>query len=208
MEKIKYPRTFHLPWSEGISSDDKIQADLSNFENKETVITLKVDGENTTMSRIYYHARSLDSVNHPSRNWAKGLWGKIKHEIPEDWRICGENLYAEHSLHYYDLPSYFMVFSIWNEKNFCLSLDETLEWCELLGLEHVPILWRGKFDLEFIKNFKVDTEKQEGFVMRLTRSFHFDNFNESVVKWVRAGHIKDTNTHWMSKPIIPNGLKK
>ncbi len=32
--KIKYPRTYHLEWSEGKSSDDKVQFDLSNFLEK------------------------------------------------------------------------------------------------------------------------------------------------------------------------------
>lgn len=185
---VKYPRTPHCEWSPGKTKDDRTLFDLSNFEGEDIIISEKMDGENTTMKQLIYHARSLDSVNHPSRNWAKGLWGRIKHEIPDEWRICGENLYAEHTLHYYDLPSYFMVFPIWNENNFCLSLDETLEWCQLLGLEHVPILWRGTFNLDFIKNFKVDTERQEGFVVRLTRSFHFDEFNTSVIN----GFVKVT----------------
>lgn len=206
--KIKYPRTGHFEWSPGKTNDDKVQTDLSAFEGEEMILSEKMDGENTTFTQLYYHARSLDSNNHPSRNWVKGLWGNIKHEIPEGWRICGENLYACHNLFYENLPSYFMVFSIWNEKNWCLSLDETLEWCQLLGLEHVPILYRGKFDLDFVKNFKIDTTEHEGFVMRLTRSFNFKDFNKSVIKYVRAGHVKDDDEHWMNKPIVKNGLRR
>ncbi len=165
-----------------------------------------MDGENSTISREYTHARSLDSNNHSSRNWLKGLWGNIRYDIPEGWRICGENLYAKHSLGYNSLPSYFMVFSIWNEKNECLSVSETMEWCELLGLEFVPILFHGKFDLEFVKNFKIDIEKQEGFVMRIVDSFHYEDFNKYVVKWVRSNHVI-TNNHWMNEKIIKNILK-
>lgn len=62
MEKIKYPRTYHLPFSEGFTSDDKVLENDDIFHNKEVVVTVKMDGENTT---IYptgeYHARSLDS---------------------------------------------------------------------------------------------------------------------------------------------------
>lgn len=110
--KLKYPRTYHVEWSEGKTSDDKTQFDLSNFYNKEIVITEKMDGENTSMTNESFYARSLDSNNHPSRGYVKSIWGNIKHEIPNNFRICGENLYAQHSIKYNNLPSYFLVFSI------------------------------------------------------------------------------------------------
>jgi hypothetical protein len=204
--KVKYPRTYHVSWSPGKTSDDKTQFDLSKFEGKYIVLTEKMDGENTTISRDYTHARSLDSADHISRHWLKGMWGNMRYNIPEGWRICGENLYAKHSLGYDNLSSYFMVFSIWNEKNECLSITETIEWCQLLELQFVPILYQGMFDLEFIKNFKVDTKKQEGFVMRIIDGFNYEDFNSFVVKWVRESHVS-TSSHWMNEKIIKNLLK-
>ena len=204
--KVKYPRTYHVSWSPGKTSDDKTQFDLSSFEGKYIVLTEKMDGENSTISREYTHARSLDSADHLSRHWLKGMWGNMRYDIPEGWRICGENLYAKHSLGYDNLSSYFMVFSIWNEKNECLSISETMEWCQLLNLQFVPVLYHGKFDLEFVKNFKIDTEKQEGFVMRIVDSFHYDDFNKFVVKWVRKSHV-NTDSHWMYNKIVKNKLK-
>jgi len=204
--KVKYNRTYHFSWSPGKTSDDKTQFDLSNFEGKYVVLSEKMDGENSSLYKDYIHARSLDSADHISRHWLKGVWGNMKHNIPQGWRICGENLYAKHSIFYDNLPSYFMVFSIWNEKNECLSVTETLEWCELLGLEFVPILYQGIFDLEFVKNFKIDTEKQEGFVMRIMDGFHYDDFHKFVVKWVRSNHVQ-TNNHWMNEKLVKNLLK-
>ena len=203
--KTKYPRTYHLPFSQGVTSDDKKLSSVAHFHGKEIVMTEKMDGENTTISRDYTHARSLDSVDHPSRHWLKGFWSTICYNIPEDWRICGENLYAEHSLGYNDLTSYFQVFSIWNEKNECLSWDETEEWCNLLGLTLVPVLWRGTFDENFLRNYKLDTEKHEGYVIRLADSFNFEDFDTSVAKWVRENHVT-TDEHWMNKKVIPNKL--
>ena len=173
-------------------------------EDKEIIITEKMDGENTTMMADSFYARSLDSNNHPSRNFVKGIWGNIKHNIPIDFRICGENLYAQHSLKYENLPNYFIVFSIWDDTKY-LSWDETIEYCELLGLTTVKVLYRGMFNLEMIKNFKIDTNTQEGFVIRLSSEFLLNNFHKSVVKWVRKGHVQ-TDEHWMNKFITPNGL--
>lgn len=207
MEKIKYPKTLHVEWSEGVQSDDKIQHDLSSFEGQIVVITEKMDGENTTFSKEYFHARSLDSNNHLSRNYVKGLWGKIKHEIPEGWRICGENLFAKHSIHYTGLPDYFMVFSIW-DKSKCLSWKETCEWCSLLGLITVPVLYNDLFQLDMIQHRLISTlnlEKQEGFVIRLSDSFLFEDFSKFVVKWVRKSHVQ-TDKHWLSQPVIKNIL--
>jgi ATP-dependent RNA circularization protein (DNA/RNA ligase family) len=204
--KRKYPRTYHLPFSPGVTSDDKIHKDISFFEGKEIVVTEKMDGENTTMMNDSIYARSVDSVHHESRDFIKGMWGKIKHEIPTDWKICGENLYATHSLHYKNLSTYFYVFSIWDENDICLSVDDTLIFCEFLGLEYVPILWRGKYNEEFIRNFKVNTEIQEGFVVRIADSFKFEDFEKSIAKYVRKGHVV-TDDHWMFKKVVPNELK-
>lgn len=203
--KVKYPRSYHLPWSEGCTSDDKKLSSLEHFYGKEIIMSEKRDGENTTIASEYTHARSLDSVDHPSRHWLKGMWANMKYNIPEDWRVCGENLYAKHSVGYDDLKTYFEVFSIWNEKNICLSYDDTLDWCELLDLVHVPVLYRGVFDEKFLRDYKIDTEKVEGYVIRLADSFKYEDFNVSLAKWVRENHIQ-TSKHWMHEKITPNIL--
>ena len=209
MKRYKYPRTSHFVWSKGATSDDKILHDLSNFEGKEVVCSIKMDGENANLTRDCYYARSVDSANHISRNWVKGLWGNIRHEIPENWRICGENLYATHSIHYTELESYFMVFNIWNENNICLTWDQTIEWCELLDLKPVKVIYRGIFDINIIKNLenKIDLDKDEGYVVRLADSFSYEDFGKSVVKFVRNNNVQ-TDIHWMNQKLIINELKK
>jgi RNA ligase len=96
---VKYPRTYHLPWSEGIQDDDRTLESLDAFAGRRVVVTEKMDGENTSLYRDHLHARSLDGRHHPSRNWVKQFWSRLRADIPEGWRICGENLYARHSIH-------------------------------------------------------------------------------------------------------------
>jgi hypothetical protein len=210
LEKTKYPRTYHLlldPLIQSIGSDDKVLKDFSNFQNKEIVILEKMDGENTTLSNQFYHARSLDTSPHPSRDWVKGLWGNCAYQIPPLFKICGENLWAVHSIHYTDLDSYFQVFNIW-EKDRCLSYDDTLEWCELLNLTHVKVLWKGIWDLDKIKEIYLSLDKSchEGIVIRLAESFSLTEFKTSVCKMVRKEHV-NSDEHWLNKPIIKNNLK-
>lgn len=205
----KYPRTYHLPFSEGVTSDDKIIDSLSQFEGEDIVITEKMDGENTTMMTNRIFARSIDSIDHPSRHWVKGLWGRMGWQIPKNYRICGENLFAEHSIHYTDLPSYFLVFSVWDDENRCLSWDEAMPLIEKLGLLTVPVLYRGPYNLEIVKQIiqNLNFEKQEGIVIRNTKSFHYDDFKTNVAKYVRKNHVQ-TDQHWMQKKIIKNDLKE
>lgn len=209
-EYYKYPRTYHLPWSPGTTSDDKIMHDISPLIGKKMVITEKMDGENTNMYRDRIHARSIDSKDHDSRHWVKGLWGSIKNEIPDGWRICGENLYAKHSILYDELPTYFMVFSIWDENNMCLSWDDTVKISNMLGLETVPVLGIYEFDEKHLRSlgdlFASQSSKKEGYVIRNQEAFHYDDFAENAAKWVRAKHVT-TDQHWMFQQIVPNKLK-
>ena len=101
-----------------------------------------------------------------------------------------------------------MVFNIWDENNDCLSWDDTLTWCELLGLQHVPIIFRGIFDESMLIKLgeSIDTVKNEGFVIRLASSFSYKDFQTSTAKWVREKHVK-TSSHWKYEKIIKNGLK-
>lgn len=206
MKRYKYPRTRHLPWSPGATSDDLVSQGVEPFIDRRVVVAEKMDGENTTLYSDHLHARSIDSRHHPSRTWVKALHGRIAFQIPEGWRVCGENLYAIHSITYTDLPSYFMVFSVWDSSNRCLSWNDTVEWAELLGLHTVPVLYDGPFDLAWFDSFDVGTGTREGYVVRLAESFAFEDFGTSVAKWVRPGHVQ-TDEHWMHNAVVPNGLR-
>lgn len=163
-----------------------------------------MDGENTTLAREYYHARSLDTKDHPSRSWIKNFWASIKHEIPPNMRICGENLYARHSIAYTDLPSYFMGFSVW-EDDLCLDWDSTIEWFSLLGITSVPIWYRGVYQNSIIPK-SLPSLTVEGYVIRNTQSFLYKDFENNIAKFVRKNHVQ-TDEHWMNQTVIPNTLK-
>lgn len=207
--RVKYPRTNHLPWSPGVNDDDRVLHDLSVFEGKRVIVSKKMDGENTTLYSDHIHARSIDSRGGADRAWVKAFWAGIAHNIPEDWRICGENLWAEHSIHYTALPSYFLGFSAWNEVNECLSWDDTLLYFELLGITPVEVIYDGIWDEAKLraleKTLAWDTD--EGYVVRLAESFPYSKFKSSIAKYVRAGHVQTTK-HWRAgRAFIPNGLK-
>ncbi len=206
--RYKYPRTPHLPWSPGASSDDVRLGDVSRFQGREVVVTEKMDGENTTLYSDHVHARSIDSAHHPSRSWVKALQAQLQANIPRGWRLCGENLFAEHSIAYAALPSYLLLFSIWDERNRALSWEETEQWGQLLELATVPVLYRGPWDEKRVRALsdQLNPGEQEGLVVRVAAPFAYADFASSVAKWVRPNHVT-TDEHWLSRPVRPNGLR-
>jgi hypothetical protein len=207
---FKYPRTPHLPWSTGGTANDKRLLSVDHLIGKKVVISTKWDGENTTMYRDYIHARSLSKAFHESMDWIKKFHAQIKYNIPLGWRICGENLFAKHSLSYSNLTSYFYVFSIWTDKNVALDWDETVEYCLLLGITPVDILYRGIFEEDLVRDRftqTLDYSVTEGYVVRIDSSFKFEDFPRSVAKYVRANHVQ-TDQHWKFRKVVPNKLKE
>ncbi|MEU3727753.1 RNA ligase family protein, partial [Streptomyces sp. NPDC031705] len=202
--RTHYPRTAHLPWSPGATADDVRAAGTPALAGREVVVTEKLDGENTTLYADGLHARSLDSGHHPSRAWVKGLQGRIGAGIPAGWRVCGENLYARHSLAYEELDSWFYGFSVWDGDQ-CLDWDRTVRFLGRLGIPVPKVLWRGTYDERALRRLRVDTTRQEGYVVRTTAGFGRADFGRYVAKWVRGGHVQ-TGTHWMYAPVVPNGL--
>lgn len=206
---IKYPRTPHLSWSPGFTEDD-IHSRDNIFQDKQIVVLEKLDGENTSCyADGYLHARSLDSQSHISRDWIKtNIAPQIKNELPDGWRVCGENMYAKHSIHYTRLQTYFYVFAIYNENNFCLSWQETEEWCGLLNLHTVPVLYSGPY-IENIHNIwngsSVLGAESEGYVIRNAASFAYEDFANNTAKYVRKNHVQTTQ-HWKKQIIVPNVL--
>lgn len=215
---LKYPKIFHVPWSPGLQNDDRRHPDMACFEGLEIVGTIKMDGENTSMYPPtdkqpggYIHARSINSGHHESRAWVKALHGQIAADIPAGWHISGENLYAKHSIHYHNLKSYFYLFSVWDEQNRCLSWGDTEEYAELLGLETVPVFYRGVWNETAVsaafEGFKQkSSDEVEGYVIRIAGSIPYAMFQRHMAKWVRPGHVQ-TSEFWMNQKVIPNELR-
>lgn len=203
----KYPRTYHLPFSLGLGSDDKVLTNFEDyFENRQVVISEKMDGENTTVYSNYCHARSIDSKHASYHSWLLSYIQSFNYLLKENERVCGEYLFAQHSIHYDDLKSYFLAFSIWQDET-CLSWESTVERCKELSILTVPVLYVGNYDSKQLRNCisKVAEKGGEGVVMRLACEFKYSDFCRSVVKYVRANHVQ-TDEHWSKGKITQNNM--
>ena len=205
--RYKYPRTFHLPFSKGYTSDDKVLENDNHFKGKMVVITEKMDGENTTVYNDGCHTRSMDSAHKPYHSWLLSYIQNFMYSIPDEYRVCGEYLFAKHSIEYDDLISYFLAFSIWNNEK-CLSWKDTEDFCKNLNINTVPVLYKGIYDTDKTKEIAQTVVKNggEGIVVRLFDSFDYKDFSTSVAKYVRENHVQ-TDKHWSFQEIQKNKLK-
>jgi hypothetical protein len=218
----KYPRTKHFAGSQGVQSDDKMLSSVEAMRASTRIIgSIKKDGENSTLYnnvrteddpdglRTTIHARSVDGRSHESRDWLKQFHNTIGHNIPERWRVCGENLFAVHSIRYEELPTYFYGFSVWDDRNVALSWDDTLVWFELIGITPVEVVYDGVFDEAAMQRTaeEVIASGEEGMVYRTADEIPYREFSDLVGKFVRKGHVQ-TSDHWMHGAIERNGLRR
>lgn len=201
----KYNRTYHLPWSPGTTSDDRIAPSVNSLIGIDIVITEKLDGENCGMTNDGVYARSHATFT--TSDWSKEVrqlhqW-KIKGQLSDGVFLFGENMEGIHSIEYSNLTSYFYLFGV-RDSNIWIPWESVEEYAFLLEIPTVPVLFNGQVNSQ--KELKDLTESlikepstlggaREGIVVRNAGMFHNDDFAENVMKWVRKNHVSTTN-HW------------
>lgn len=202
MQTDKYGRTYHLPFSKGVTNDDKVLKDWQALLEEEIVITEKLDGENTCIKKTGVFARSHAAPTH--NPWAKNMWPiweRVKDSL-DDLELFGENLYGIHSIEYTKLPYHFYVFAVRKGEHW-LSWEEVLWYADILELPTVPVFEIGRFTAKEIQQFMNKRMEQgsvlggacEGFVLRNASGFSTLDFKYNVLKYVRQNHVQ-TDEHW------------
>jgi len=174
-----------------------------------------MDGSNCSLTCDRVAARNGKYAFHKSFDMIKAKHSVLRYQIPRNLQIFGEWLYAKHSIHYMNLGDYFQVFAVYNMKaQVWLSWDDVQKSAESLGLTTVPVVHHCEFRNEQELQSEltkiagdVISDGHEGIVARNEDSFPNSRFQENVAKYVREGHIQ-TDTHWMSQPIIKNKVKR
>ena len=211
---IKYPRTYHLPWSEGATNDDKISKDVSYILNRKILISEKLDGSNCCLTRDNCFARSHSGpASHESFDIAKAFHSTIKFDIPDNILMFIEHCYAKHSIFYSNLKSYYNIITLFDlHRNMWLSFDDIQLYSEVFQIPTVPILYSGVVSSEkelyeicssLMKVPSVYGPEREGVVIRVADEFSNDDFYRCVLKQVRKDHVT-TSEHWKNQRIVKN----
>ncbi|MDI3281785.1 RNA ligase family protein [Polyangium sp. 15x6] len=214
----KYPRTFHLPWSPGGTSDDKRMSDVSALIGAEIVATEKCDGSNLTYTRKNVFSRShAGPPAHPSFDLAKATHARIGHMLSEGISVFCEYCYAVHSITYEKLPDYSLVFGVRDDAaGIWWDWDMVTAQASDLGLPTAPVLFRGV--VSSVDELRALTDRlsrepstfggpREGVVVRVVSQFPDGAFGRCVAKWVRKGHVQ-TDEHWLHQAIVPQRLAR
>ena len=200
----KYNRTYHLHWSPGTTSDDRIAPSVNSLIGIDIVISEKLDGENCGMTKDGVYARSHAAfTTSPWSREVRQIHERIKSDLSEGVFLFGENMEGIHSIEYTNLTSYFYIFGV-RDSNIWISWDDVEEYAYLLDLPTAPVLFKGVVNTE--KELQELTESlvskpsalggpREGIVVRNAGMFHNDDFAQNVMKWVRKGHV-NTDEHW------------
>lgn len=215
MNSQKYNRTQHFPFSPGKGNDDKVSKSVDSLLRRPIVLSEKLDGSNCSLEADGVFARThAHAPSHPSFDILKQLHANIKHLI--DGQYFGENVYARHSISYDALPGYFLLFAI-RYDDLWASWSHVCERANELEIPTVPVLWQGEIgsakELETLITELAAMPsdcggEREGIVVRVEEQFNNKDFDECVMKFVRANHVNTPNEHWAHKEIIKNGLKK
>jgi hypothetical protein len=202
----KYNRTYHLPWSPGTTSDDRISNSVESLLGTEIVITEKLDGENTGMTDEGVYARSHATFT--TSPWSREVrqLHKIKVEdyLGEGVFLFGENLEGIHSIEYTNLESYFYIFGV-RDNEIWIPWEQVEEYSYVLEIPTVPVLFKGivntakelqKIVEDLVSKPSELGGQREGIVVRNAGLFHNDDFADNVMKWVRKDHVKTIDKHW------------
>ncbi|OQR88602.1 hypothetical protein THRCLA_10216 [Thraustotheca clavata] len=221
----KFPRTKHLLPSKSISRDDLVldPTDAAVFVNTEITIQEKVDGANlglflTNDFKVVAQNRS-HFCNSETAPQFKGLdiWIQM-HQFelidllspPGRYVLYGEWLFAQHSIAYSKLPSYFLAFDIFDRSNQTfLSVKTVQTRLEVTSIHMVPTLFTGVYkDLSQFRSLLETKSKYydgpvEGIVIRKESS---DVLMERA-KLVRDDFIQNIDDHWAKKGTVKNKLQ-
>jgi hypothetical protein len=232
---VKYPKTKHLPWSPNLTYDDKRIKTLDVLLGRKLVKTEKLDGSNLCMTRDELFARSHSGPpTHPSFNVAKSMHAAVQWKIPEGVSVFFEYCYAVHTIEYRGgLPSYCFVFGVRDDvKGIWWGWDYVELMAAELELPTVPVLevttapattkefetWaQPSKESVFAPTFEHINPMEgesivrpcgpEGIVIRRFESYSDSEFEFSLSKFVREGHVQ-SGEHWMASAIKPQPLRK
>ena len=244
---IKYLSTGYLPDSPEHEHrrNDYSHPDLRHFvcdmePSLPVVVTVKMDGSNAMITRLPEimpdpsrhcpaHGVAARNGKHTTHNsfdlLKKRNREQYEYKIPPHIQICGEWLYAWHSIHYADLEDcdesdcdehavpvrdYFQVFGVYDNRfDVWLSWPEVEEWAAKIGAETVPVVEKRVFEYPnhvyevYPEADRLIENGHEGIVIRSALPFHYGQFEARLGKYVRENHVT-TDEHWSQQAIVQN----
>jgi len=226
LEIYKFPRTRHLmDTGGGVGRDDLLmdQKEMLEFLKNQVTLEEKIDGANLGISltsdyQLTFQNRSHYVTSQSATQWKTlDLWvsqhpGIFQFLTPE-LVLFGEWMYAKHSIHYTELPGYFLAFDIFNKKEQKFySVDERDRLLKDSGIPTVRQLGRGRFTKDQISALLNSQSifypgPVEGVYIRIDQG----NYLQQRAKVVRSDFLEkgedEEVEHWSKKQLVKNIIK-
>jgi ATP-dependent RNA circularization protein (DNA/RNA ligase family) len=184
----------------------------------EVVVEEKVDGANVGLSvdgdgnvRAQNRGRWLTPGDHPQFGplwpWMHARADLLRQHLGEHLIVFGEWCIAVHSVHYDQLPDWFLGFDVHDRRDGEFwSLARRNELLEQLQIQPVPELLRGRTSLPELKRLlertksRVGTGPAEGLYIRRESSERL----LARAKLVRPDFLQQIEEHWLQRPLQRN----
>jgi ATP-dependent RNA circularization protein (DNA/RNA ligase family) len=222
---FRFPRTPHLAWlGDALPRDDKL---LSASEARalladDVAVEEKLDGANLGISvgadgklraqnRGQYVTPTALGQFKNLTHWMDLRERALANALGANLILFGEWCAARHSLHYVNLPDWFVAFDVFDRavsRFWSTSRRDSL--ARGLGLSVVPTLLQGTTSLPTLKSLVESASSQfgggpvEGIVIRKQSS----DWLTTRAKLVRAEFVQEIGEHWRQRPIEWNQLHR
>lgn len=220
---FRFPHTPHLVWlGEAAPREDKV---LSLAESRDliaapVVVEEKIDGANIGISvsadgdllvqnRGQYLAAPYSGQFARLAGWLDPYRIALVTALGRERILFGEWCAARHSIWYRSLPSWFVVFDVYDRAQQAFwSSTKRNDLAQQLGLVCVPRVLQGRTTLRDLKALVHDAKSAygadhvEGCVIRSESG----NILQSRAKIVRPDFLQDIDVHWRRRPMEWNRL--
>lgn len=212
----KYPRIPHVPGSRGTSDDVYTAMPEGDFHVYEKLdgacVGITMDKETKTL-RMMNRGGWIDEKR-PHEQWgALKAWVYENYEkwyylfhhvlVAPDVIVFGEWLWAEHSVHYNELPDYFIAFDVWNPIN-GFSVHHPGLYMELAGLTATPKIGETSNIQEWLAHTSHEplyADSFEGYIFR--EALNYGQAYKYVLPSFQVG-----KEHWFDKKVVRNELSQ
>jgi hypothetical protein len=217
---FKFPSTPHLFWlGDAKPRSDKVfsHEEASEFLKHHIQIEEKIDGANVGISfdsngsllvqnRGNYISKAEKGQFVKLWNWINEREDKLFDSLDDRLILFGEWCWAKHSIHYTELPDWFLAFDVFDKSNqiFWERRKRNVLF-KALGLASVPLITEGIFARQSVESLlgksRFYSGPMEGVYCRIDQGDHVHNRS----KVVAPNFLQSIHEHWTRKPMIKNG---
>ncbi|MCE7939263.1 DNA ligase [bacterium] len=220
---FRFPRTPHLAWlGVGSPRDDKLLSPSEARALLEHVVVVeeKVDGANVGLSLdedgevqaqnrgAYLTRESAHPQFRSFFRWLEPHRRSLADVLGPDLMVFGEWCYAVHSVRYSRLPDWFLAFDVYDRRERAFwSVPRRDALIARLGFASVPVLGRGRFDLQGLTRLLAPTRLGDGLAEGLYVRADAGDRLAARAKLVHPSFVQAMDEiHWSHRPIEPNRL--